>query len=820
MVGKSDSESGNTDDEETERIVVANGMDFDKRYFYEVTKRMSRDWDLRKLSLFGPPIWVVASVLAGYLSVNFLLPDEGIPTPAGISSTALDGIPSIPTEQLSFVATAVVVVAAIAWLLKPIGGLSLTLIVNWLAGVYDSIKTILRYSANLLNVATRDVWQNLNYWHPFTTHLSGRDPLVVLRESDDVSISGIYSDEPHYNNVFVDTIYIEPEGDLSLKQRLTVFLYGGGPLRKWLVTWGLLPVVAAAALVVVFEFDAGAAASAVPSGSRMLTAGLLVVGGVSTVVLAAVAISDATAFNVRFRADSAGLSRYQRLLNEPESESPLSKGRRSLSNSMSGYGLLYLSRYLADIFGRKRYDVTFDSESLLAVEAEDEQETEDEDETDESSENGPTLTNPQGHGALTDSHATAAASELLWSSIPPESVRTGGENPDITLGLNGVSYHETDELPKSWIMRRRVVRWLINYDPESYWGDTVELLRKRTAGDRTGLRIPIKKFMSVRHDLPVETIQTPENPANLLFFADSKADLWNDDTVHSVFLGGGEHQQGINKLVLALKSEGFDNVDVLENAFSADVSDGTDDLRAQLRRRASNLGDVMRSIRNGESATDDGDEELLEALEELAEELGRKPTESEVEATDDLSLTDLEEQFGSLEAAMDAAELADNDALFPTEYFVSFVGAEESFRQKDHGFVLFRHRLETDGDQTRWAHVIIGMSAVATKAGMLYWDYLFKNGFEDPENDEFGAFEEDVIHFVSCPGPIDFEAVDDIGDLYLDTSWQEHGGLGFSVTRDEEYDSVPRQISEEPSGIKKLGMSYYELDITDAPLGS
>jgi hypothetical protein len=124
--------------------------------------------------------------------------------------------------------------------------------------------------------------------------------------------------------------------------------------------------------------------------------------------------------------------------------------------------------------------------------------------------------------------------------------------------------------------------------------------------------------------------------------------------------------------------------------------------------------------------------------------------------------------------------------------------------------------LETDDGQERWAHVIIGMSAVATKAGALYWQYLHEHGFEDPHNDDFERFEEDVIYFVSCPGPIHFDDVDDIGDLYLDTSWQDEG-LEFAVEGDEEYDAVPRYRSRDEDEPNKLGMDYYRLDITDAP---
>lgn len=895
-----DSSDGGKDGDSTERIVIANGMDFDKRYFYEVSKRMSRDWDLRKLSLLGPPTWVIASILAILVLFRFQ-----IPNPLSYIDTSAMSSSPIPVGWglTSSLAGVVIVAAFLAWILKPVGGISVRLLFAWLTGVYAFIKRIFLYLRNLLNVLTFDVWQSLNYWHPFTSHLSGRDPLLIFQQDDDVEVSGIFSDGPHYNNIFISSIYLTPEGDLSLRQRLTVLLYGGGRVRKYLVKLGLPVVVVVAAVVLKGDISPGIVTT---SGSTVRIIAMLG-GGLAAVGLVAATISDYTTFNVRFRADSSGLSQYGRLLNEPESESPLSRGRRSLANSMSGYGLLYLSRFLADIFGDVSYDVTFDKGQLMEFDDEgddqgdaedgpqemggpegngeqgddgqDEREATDQspadagdtevradrtgtNETSPADASAGDVKLPEGVGSLTDSHATAAASELLWSSIPPESVKEGGEDADITLDLTGVRYYAIRKLPSSWIMRRRTVRRLIRYDPDTYWGKTSKFLTPQTAGRRTGLRLPIKKFMSVRHELPVEAIENPTSrdagPEDLLFFADSKEEekeqnedseegpaLWDEDVIHCLFLGGGEHQQAINKLLLALKAEGYDNVDILENAFSADVSDDVLSLMDHKDQWVEKLRQVWREIgprdkdSDDRSNPDEGEEDdFRHDLEEFADELGRQPTAGEVDEVEGLSLLkDDEDLFGSYETAIEDADIEPNPALFPTEYFVSFVGADESFRQEDDGFILFRHQLQSDDDQERWAHVIIGMSAVATKTGALYWRYLFQQsdegerGFTDPANDDFGTFEEDVIYFISCPKPWAFEAVDDLGDLYLDTSWQDNGVLDFSVERDTEYDVVPKRVPDEAGDsadsadsaerdeIKKLGMEYYELDIVDAPLG-
>jgi len=149
MSGDIESDSGNS---ETERIVVANGMDFDKRYFYEVSKRMSRDWGLRRLSLLGPPIWIIASVVAALISLRLLGPG----TLADILGAIVNRIPvsglarifvSSP-EPIYLLTTIVTIAAVIAWFIKPIGAISLTLIVSWVYSIVRSIRRILEYFLN------------------------------------------------------------------------------------------------------------------------------------------------------------------------------------------------------------------------------------------------------------------------------------------------------------------------------------------------------------------------------------------------------------------------------------------------------------------------------------------------------------------------------------------------------------------------------------------------------------------------------------------------------------------------------------------------
>lgn len=671
------------DEDPNRRVVVANGMDLDKRYFFEVTKRMARDGDLRKISLFGPPVWTLLSLIGIALAVSGLF--EGVRSFLAFVSPGFADIETAAELAIAILGTVFT------------GLVLLVLLYVFLGDVVD-LESAKRRLRNIRNITRRDVWQNLNYWHPFTSHLAGRDPLVPLSAGGDHAVAGIYADGPHYQNVFLDAVYVRPRGNIPLRQRIAYGLYrwdhGRRHLRRAL--YGLLVAAAVVTGLVLYGVTDAPALD-----------GPLVVGtsGAVVVVLAVSVVAiDYPYLQAQFYSDSAGLSRYRQLLND-EQTSYLSKNEEvGLANSMCGYGLFYVSRFLATLFGRCQYDVEVNAERLGVEDA------------------FPASATDQYPGAV---HAVAAAAELLWSAVPATSVREAGGEADVTLELAGVDYPTVSENPR---------------------GD--EELSKATVGERTGFRLPVKKFMSVRDGFAVNALRVPERPLETLHDRS-----WPEDEVDVLFLGGGEHQQAINKLVLALKAEGYDNVDVRENAFSVESTAG-----------------LIRRVRAA---------------------IGRSEAEP-------------------------VPEQADRMIHLPTEYFVSLVsGGEEFFRQDPdrhgHGFLLFRHTFEAD--ETPWtANILIGMSAPGTKLGALFWQKLFTSDFtlDGLPND----LEEDVMYFFDAKGPTDHPicrdaagAYDDIGELYLDTSWLT-AGLEFTVAPLDDYQPIAKVVNGQE---KQLGIEYYEL---------
>ncbi|MEF8806781.1 hypothetical protein [Natronomonas sp.] len=693
-------QDGEGENDPSLRVVIANGMDIDKQYFYEVTKQVSRDWDIRKISLLGPPLWAGLSLLFLFLAGRGLA-RSGLALIEGF----WDGILRLLADPAAMLADNAfyffVVTLVVVFIVKPLVDL-----LRFDLSFQSSVETFVGSLSNVRNVFTAEVWQNLNYWHPFTSNLGDRDPLILLGEETESDVSGVYADGPHYGNVFVDSVYVTVDGpEVGFQQRLLGALYDHQMRR---VRRGVLVVVALTSgfwlLNRAVTADLLFLESVIP-WTEVVAAVLLV--GVA--VLGLMYLSGHPSFHARFYADSAGLSRYNQLLDDPEIHKPTESDERlSLSNSMSGYGLFYVSEFLQTHYGDGRYDVSIDVDSLTAGEED----------------SFPAMgftKQPNG------SHAISAASELLWSAVPPASVRSSDQESDVTVELNGIDYltiedHSPDRL-------ERFSQWAISQfetDSDDEDGPTQRRLTKRAVGERRGIRLPVKKFMSVPHDQSAAAVESSPDETPDLYVHDE----WDEDERHYLLLGGGEHQQGINKLTLALKAEGYTNVDVLENAFS---------------------GTGQTDAANGNRVYD--------------------------------------------------------STLFPTEYFVSFVGGDaEFFRQDDAGFLFFRHQLPVDGE-TRWIHVLIGMSAVGTKVGFLYWLDRFERGEEPFDGVEDG--EEDVVHFVTHPGPTDFDGIDDIGHLYLDTSWREEG-LTVEVTEDDTYENV--EPTDDPDE-KRLGMRYYTLDL-------
>lgn len=729
---------GNAADETVDkRIVVANGIDLDKRYFYEVTKRMSRDRDLRKLSLLGPPLWTILSLVGLVLAISGIISG---------TRTAFAVVTTINWTQPS------------AWIAVTILGGVVFVVFLFLfvrVFVYDIIdwRVVSQRLRNLRNIVRRDVWQNLNYWHPFTSHMSDRDPVVPLSSESQQAVSAIYSDGPHYQNVFVDALYITPDGKLSIPQKITLWLYRWDHRRRT-IRRVLYAVALCALAVLLLEFLG--LLEAPPLGTTASAAVLvLVVTSLVVVVATAVAINYPY-LQVQFYSDSAGLSRYQQLLND-EKESYVSKGEDvGLSNSMSGYGLFYVSRFVASIFGRSQFTIQIDPNALAPT-------------TDSEGSAFP------AHGYESHpgpEHATAAAAELLWAALPKESVRNPTENADITLNLSGVDYYTITK----------------ESEPKK--------LVKPTAGQQTGFRLPVKKFMSVRDGFEADDLFIPEQPLKLLYDGD-----WTEAEQHTLYIGGGEHQQAINKLVLALKADGYKNIDVRENAFAVGSTPG-------LTRR------------------------LRQQLDQIKEEQG-----SQANVGDDD------------ETASTTEDSIDNETTqlihLPTEYFVSLVsGGNEFFRQDNNkhgnGFLLFRHEFDDNNGQPRNVHVLIGMSAVGTKTGALFWQQLVEHDFElsplvatnsspddasgtVPESDETTSdglperLETDVVYFFDAPGPNDHpicqnenSEYEDIGELYTDTSWGEQG-LVFEVDSIGKYQTTEKSV--EKGGNKTLGTDYYSLKL-------
>jgi hypothetical protein len=700
------------------RIVIANGLDLDKRYFYEITKRMSRDGDLRKLSLLGPPLWLVLSILGLAFAVSGIV--------SWLRSAMVTSV--VVVEQLELVSPWILAVSGLGLVVVAVFGAAIVGV--FLAEVVD-VDAIRENIRDVRAIGKFDIWQNLNYWHPFTSHLSDRDPIVPLSADSEAEVSSIYADGPHYQNVFVDALYVTPEGELTLTQRIAYRLYRWDHRRRT-VRRGLYAVGLLAAAVFLSQVFGLIETPSIEGGATAVI--LLVVAAALVVIVMTVLAIDYPYLTLQFYSDSAGLSRYRQLLNDEKQG--VSRGERiGLSNSMSGYGLFYISRFIATLFGRRRYDVAIDAAALAPGDGS---------EGSDGSDDGNATAFPASVEAYPgDEHATAAGAELLWSGLPAESLREPDRDPELTLRLSGVDYYTVEET-----------------------GSGREELVKATAGERTGFRLPTKKFVSVRDGFEAETLRIPEQPRELLHSGE-----WSEDEVHTLFIGGGEHQQAINKLVLALKADGYRNIDVRENAFSV----GGAASRTLTRR--------------------------------------------------------LREQWGELFSSRDgAAKRRNRRAMIhlPTEYFVSLVsGGEQFFRQDEtrhgHGFLLFRHEFDGGDGSGEYAHVLIGMSAVGTKTGALFWQHLVENDFrftvDGESSEEQRELEEDVVYFFDAPGPTDHPLCSDpttdygdIGDLYTDTSWRSRG-LGFGIAELDEYDSIAGSAGDGGETAKRVGTEYYALQI-------
>lgn len=811
MSEKDNDSAGREDGEEVERVVVANGLGIDKRYFYEVLKRAALDTDIRRLSLLGPPLWALIVLSGAWLFVRSIVSPSSLLTLVGSVLTGMGTVAAtagnaqarqeaiqrvavrvneLSTTVVSGSTTDLATALLLALVAIAILFIGYTQIWELLDGITETFERSFSRAMNVPVVLRAETWQNLNYWHPFTSHLSDRDPLAVLSNLEEADVSSVYADEPHYKNVFVDSIYLEIDAGGSSRNWELLYGYRGRYVRR--------AVLFAVALLGLVALDGVLGVSSVPALASIdwplvaVLAGLAVIGhsarvavlggvaGIGTAWLGALTPRVVTinanlfvllafalvlfvvlftvfhprarkyvVFNRWFLANSAGLSTYNEFLNSLDIDDLYREDDRNvLSNSFAGYGLFYLSELLYRVFGTGRYTVTADSDALCP----DEQD--------------PT----QFHEPIGDLDAAVGAMELLWSAVPASSVAAahgdagdddspngaakqsgrsdaaastnegesavvgpateaaetdGGEtiddtsdgDADVSVTLAGVDYYT--------IRNRKSDGWRDRIANVPLLGDLVGEVeseeRKRferaLAGSRKGIRVPIKKFMSVPDGTPPTVLDEGPMAVASLYEPDS----WRGDRTHTVLLGGGEHQQGINKLVLSMKAKGYDNVDVLENAF-----------------------------------------------------------------------------VGEDEDAADAAE-------FPTEYFVSFVGGDNEFVRDVEGddaledrevFLYMRHRTEADRD----THLIIGMSAVATKTGFLYWHDRFANDVaDDADGPALTELEYDTLHVIHHPSGKGDAAEGlaagsfpelEVGQLYLDTTWIDDDPLSFDLAEDVRYDGV------------------------------
>lgn len=639
-----------------ERIVVTNGVDLDKRYFYESIKAVAWDWEIRRLSLIGPPLVLLVVLLMlfyFYLAVPTL--PFGVPEANAIVETT----------------TGFVSGSDFGALLVVFGGFALLLVVGpHLRAIQSDLlergAALWRYLRSVGHLRHRSPWQNLNYWHAFTTHLSGRDPLVVLTETAETTVSGVYADSPHYGNVFVDAVYVRVRGeDLSWRQRVCQWVQDATRRKLRLAVLGT-PVVLA-----LFRSNEIALGNAGVEGI-LLSDGLFVASLVSAGALLTAA-APFLQFRTWFFVKTVRESGYSTLLDDSGILEPSgSDDRIRLSNSMFGYGLFYVSEFFYHLFGDQKYDVEVDVADLL---------------DEERGDGFPTT----AYGSPSSAEAIAAARELVWSALPASSVEAaadGIDDPDLSVEIVGVDYY-------------------------TFGDEDDDAFRSARVGERGGFRLPVKKFMSVPHGTDRERVEKPPSPTPNLHRHDS----WDEETTHHLLLGGGEHQQGLNKLFLALKAQGYTGVDVLENAFAGQVD---------------------------ETVPDDGPYPFV---------------------------------------------------LFPTEYFVAFAGGNaDFFRHEDDAFALFRHRVEED----EWVHVLMGTGAAGTKLGFLYWLDQYDRGFEDVPPDEF--------QFLTHPSVDGVDGLDDVGDLYMDTSWRGSDALTF--TRHE------RDVTDGAVSPPEIDLAYYDLDVT------
>jgi hypothetical protein len=525
-----DSEEPDEPDEDggvSRRIVVGTGRGLDKRDRFETRKHISTDWDLQKLSLLGPILWSVVLVVfiagtvwyvafsaGGYLDLVLGL----------LGDLASFRLPEINAFARSRSLEVVSVLAVTAWIAPRVVALVRKEVANIrekaLAGLYQ-----VRHLGVLLDI---DTWSNHNYWHPFTSHLSDRDPLVMLANADlDATVSGVFTDVPYYRNVFVDSVYVTFDSLPDRTTRLELEWF------DWRLAYPRRYVLGAAVLLlVVTRFPATIGVVPALPSVPWSTLELGALYGLSGYIVVT-AFTDYVGFRRRFFGNSAGFSEYG-LLQSTEKSTLFDDEAKTvdrLGNSLAGYGLFYVSEFLWSVVGR---DSPYRVEN--AVEAdEDNREI-----------------------------AAEAGTELLERAIPtPTTAETedDGNDESIEMRLQGVDYLRQD------VHRRRLLERVPGVGKR--YGRSVGEGNDRGldhAGAKRGVRLPVKRFVSVPH--PFFADYNLETNDEFPFYFDR---TWDEDETHYLLLGGAEHQEALVKFIQYLRSPdgaGFENVDLIENAFT------------------------------------------------------------------------------------------------------------------------------------------------------------------------------------------------------------------------------------------------------------
>lgn len=519
---------GGTDDsgDRSRRIVAGTGRGLDKRDRFETAKHVSSDWDIQKLSLLGPILWsvvLVLLVLGTLVWAAFRI--QGL---LGLVSSVV-AVLSAPSAEsvnqfvLSRSLELVVAVILFRWLAPRIFWSTRDV----LAGIKDKAVASLYQIRHLGVIFNLDTWSNHNYWHPFTSHLSDRDPLVVLSNAEvEATVSGIYTDVPYYRNVFVDSIYVTFSSvpDRTTDAELSWFSYRPTRARTYLF---------GAAIALLFLTRFPDVFGVVPRFQSVPWTGIELISTYGLIgYITVTGFAGYTRFRRRFFGNSAGFSEYG-LLRSTAKTTFFEEDEESvdrLGNSLFGYGLFYVSEFLWEVVSP---DAGYRVQNRVDA-------------------------GESSHRRL----ARLAGTELLERAIPTRTLNRADANdeaPTIDVELRGVDYLRQD------VTHRRSVGRLPVLGP--LYGRSVGDGNERgidTAGSRRGVRLPVKRFISVPD--PISADHNLEADESFPFYFD---DTWDEDEVHYLLMGGAEHQEALAKFIQYLRHErGYQNVNLLENAFT------------------------------------------------------------------------------------------------------------------------------------------------------------------------------------------------------------------------------------------------------------